>query len=261
VYDLQYYESGLWQDLESLTEGVRDYGNIRVERNYVTTHANDGIEDLKMFLSHTRVFDRTVINEDSYQGTFAIVHGFAENSDIHLESAIQFALNGFDVHLIDLRGKGLSGGFRMVNNRIHDYHYDVSALLRQCNPNLPLYLYAHSMGGLAIISYLCNNPQLNISGVILSAPFLNFSETQKVDEFKKASVKFLSQHMDVSHFQKLNHLKEFVVNPGLPTHMICSDKIVYKEFLQNRKIMPFMSLKLINSMMEFFEDMPLNIKK
>jgi hypothetical protein len=52
-----------------------------------------------------------------------------------------------------------------------------------------------------------------------------------------------------------------VVNPGLPTHMICSDKIVYKEFLQNRKIMPFMSLKLINSMMEFFEDMPLNIKK
>ena len=60
----------------------------------------------------------------------AIVHGFAENSDIHLEGALQYALNGFDVHLIDLRGYGMSGGSRMVNNRVHDFHYDVTALLR-----------------------------------------------------------------------------------------------------------------------------------
>lgn len=81
-----------------------------------------------MFTFHTNVID-TSIPSDQIRASIAIVHGFAECSDIHLESAIQYALNGFDVHLIDLRGYGLGGGYRMVNNRIHDYHYDVSALL------------------------------------------------------------------------------------------------------------------------------------
>jgi alpha-beta hydrolase superfamily lysophospholipase len=81
-----------------------------------------------MFTFHTSVID-TSFPSDQIRASIAIVHGFAECSDIHLESAIQYALNGFDVHLIDLRGYGLGGGFRMVNNRIHDYHYDVTALL------------------------------------------------------------------------------------------------------------------------------------
>ena len=76
----------------------------------------------------------------------------------------------------------------MVNNRVHDFHYDVTALLKQANPNLPLFLYGHSMGGLTVLSYLLNNPDLNISGVILSAPFLGFSHLKHVDEKKKMAV-------------------------------------------------------------------------
>jgi acylglycerol lipase len=127
-----------------------------------------------MYIAHTRVWRQAV----HLRGTVAIVHGYGECSDIHLENAIQLALNGFDVQLIDLRGYGLSGGFRMSLNRIHDYHFDVTALLLQCSPDLPLYLYGHSMGGLTIMSYLLNNPNLNISGVVLSAPFLQFSESK-----------------------------------------------------------------------------------
>ena len=179
----------------------------------------------------------------------AIIHGFAENSDIHLESAIQYALNGFDVHLIDLRGYGLGGGYRMINNKIHDYHYDVSALLRQVNPNLPLFIYGHSMGGLTLATYLLNNTGLNIAGVVLSAPLLYFSDTKPVPESKKHMVKALAPH-----------LEEFIVNPGMPIHMICNDKFVFKEFLHNKKTMPFMSFKLIASMMEYFDDVPLNTK-
>lgn len=43
--------------------------------------------------------------------------------------------------------------------------------------------------------------------------------------------------------------------------MICSDKLVFKEFLHNRKIMPFMSLRMAYSMMELIDDMPFNIKR
>lgn len=56
-------------------------------------------------------------------------------------------------------------------------------------------------------------------------------------------------------------LQEFMINPGIPIHMICNDKFVFKEFLQNRKTTPFMSLSLVGSMMEFFDDMPLNFRK
>lgn len=66
-----------------------------------------------MVAYHTQLRD-TSIPDEQLRATIAIVHGFAENSDIHLESALQYALNGFEVHLIDLRGYGLSGGFRMT---------------------------------------------------------------------------------------------------------------------------------------------------
>jgi len=59
-----------------------------------------------------------------------LVHGYGENSDIFVESALQYALNGFDVHLIDLRGFGMTGGFRMSMWKLGDLHYDVAALLK-----------------------------------------------------------------------------------------------------------------------------------
>lgn len=51
------------------------------------------------------------------------------------------------------------------------------------------------------------------------------------------------------------------MNPGLPAHMICSDRRVFKEFLQNRKVMPFVSLGLLNSVFELFDDLPRNLPK
>ena len=91
----------------------------------------------------------------------------------------------------------MSGGVRMANNKIYDFHYDVTSLIKQADPTIPLYLYGHSMGGLSVTSYLLNNPALNISGVILSAPFLNFSEGQQVDEAKKIAVSLLAPLLDV----------------------------------------------------------------
>jgi alpha-beta hydrolase superfamily lysophospholipase len=156
-----------------------------------------------MFTLHTSLRDSTYFDED-LKATFAIVHGYGENSDIFLETALQYALNGFDVHLIDLRGYGLSGSARMSRHRVHDYHHDVSVLLQMVNPKLPLFIYGHSMGGLTILTYLMNNPDLNIAGVVLSAPFLGIAERQNVDEAKKLIVRFLAPHLDVSYQLLIN---------------------------------------------------------
>lgn len=69
----------------------------------------------------------------------------------------------------------------MANNKIYDYQYDVECLLRQVNPDLPLFIYAHSMGGLTVTTFLTNNPNLNVSGVILSAPFLGMNKSKALD--------------------------------------------------------------------------------
>jgi len=43
--------------------------------------------------------------------------------------------------------------------------------------------------------------------------------------------------------------------------MICSEKHTFKWFLHSRKVMPFMSLKMVASMIEIIDDMPLNAKR
>lgn len=78
--------------------------------------------------------------------------------------------------MVDLRGFGMTGGTRMAGWKIHDLHYDVTACLKQANPNLPLFIYGHSMGGLTVTTYLINNPYLNIAGVVLSAPLMGFHD-------------------------------------------------------------------------------------
>ena len=92
----------------------------------------------------------------------------------------------------------------MAGWKISELHYDFTALLKQVNPNLPLFVYAHSMGGLTVTSFLVNNPNLNISGVILSAPFLEFNPTQEIDRLKRTLIKFLAPHVEVSSQYRLS---------------------------------------------------------
>lgn len=85
----------------------------------------------------------------------------------------------------------------MAGFTVNDFHHNVTTLLSQANPNLPLFIYGHSMGGLTVLSYLINNPNLNISGVILSAPFLGFHPSQGIDSTKAALVRIVGHELEV----------------------------------------------------------------
>jgi hypothetical protein len=52
-----------------------------------------------------------------------------------------------------------------------------------------------------------------------------------------------------------------VINPMIPTHTICRDPHVFKHFLTNRKVVPFLSLGLIGSFIEYIDDIPYNLKQ
>ena len=49
------------------------------------------------------------------------------------------------------------------------------------HPKLPSFLYGNSMGCMVLATYLQRNPDLNIAGVIFSAPFFNLPEHEKED--------------------------------------------------------------------------------
>ena len=141
-----------------------------------------------------------------------IVHGFGENSDLFIETAMTYALNSIDVHMLDLTGFGYSGGKKMAKNNIETFMVDITDIMQHLSPSLPLFLYGHSMGGLTLVSFLINNNNLNIAGVILSAPFLAFTKDNEIDNFKRVAVRAMSKELD-----------NLVLNPMISLDIISRD--------------------------------------
>lgn len=161
-----------------------------------------------------------------------------------------YALNGFDVHLIDLTGFGYASGVRMARNNVKTFHQDLKEALLCIKPGLPLFIHCHSMGGLTVATFLANNPHLNIAGVVFSAPFFQFAKEFQMDEKKRFIIRLLAPELD-----------NVVINPMIPLHLVCRDKRIYYQFLSRKKNIPFLSLGLAQSMFEFIDDLPFNLKK
>lgn len=141
-------------------------GSLEITRKYVDK--NYGTDN--GFLYYTSVKD----TKSTSLASLIMIHGFGESQDQFLESAIQYGLNGIHVHLIDLTGFGYTSGVKMALNTMQVFMQDIGSIFPHVNPDLPCFIYGHSMGGLAIASFLMNNPGLNIAGAILSAPLLAF---------------------------------------------------------------------------------------
>lgn len=80
-------------------------------------------------MCHT-TFKDTAINEASRQASVCFVHGIAQCSDDFLEVAMQMALNGLEVHLVDLEGSGYTAGYRCTKLTIERMHHQVATALQ-----------------------------------------------------------------------------------------------------------------------------------
>ena len=54
----------------------------------------------------------TKITKEELKASLVLLHGFGVSSDMMVEIAIHYALNGIHCYLLDWRGFGLSGGPR-----------------------------------------------------------------------------------------------------------------------------------------------------
>lgn len=108
-----------------------------------------------------------------------------------LEIALTFALNGFEVHMVDLEGSGFSSHQRCQSVTLELQHHQIRLLLSKIRADLPCFIFAEGYSSLALNSFLDLNKDVKdkIAGVIYSAPV--FGLLQKKGIFESALNTFL----------------------------------------------------------------------
>lgn len=139
-----------------------------------------------------RLFCRELV-VPSPKAELLIVHGFGEHSGRYGHVMSYFAGHDISSTAIDVRGHGRSDGRRGHCDRFSGFHDDLDALLdhvRARASGAPLFLLAHSHGGLIALSYAATRPH-PFAGLIVSAPLLRLK--LPVPVWKTAAARLLSK--------------------------------------------------------------------
>lgn len=107
-----------------------------------------------------------------------LIHGMGEHCGRYVKSIVQHLIeNNFVVLSYDQFGHGKTTGKRGHNpgyDLILDCVAFVTKKAQTLFPNLPLFLYGHSMGGNVVLNYVLQRPH-SFKGVIASSPFLKLA--------------------------------------------------------------------------------------
>ncbi len=131
-------------------------------------------------------FDGRPIHYEQYTledpvGTVVIVHGFTESAEKFHEMSYSFLQMGMNVFAVDNRGHGRSARLNpgdpetVAVGKFTDYVNDLNCFMTKVvlkvRPDLPRYLYAHSMGGAISVQYLQTYPHA-FDKAVLSSPMI-----------------------------------------------------------------------------------------
>ena len=96
-------------------------------------------------------------------GNIAVCHGFTESQEKFREMCYYFVKMGLNVFAIDNRGHGLSHRHNDDPQIVHIKYFDqytddlqslVKKVIKIAAPELPLYLYSHSLGGAISVQHM-----------------------------------------------------------------------------------------------------------
>ena len=125
-----------------------------------------------------KIYHQSWLPEGEAKAVLIIVHGLAEHSGRYTNVVNHFVALGYAVYGIDHRGHGQSDGARVYVDRFNDFidplkHY--FDMVRGWQPDQPIFLMGHSMGGLISAAYLLEY-QSELKGVVLSAPSIKIPD-------------------------------------------------------------------------------------
>lgn len=138
-----------------------------------TFNAHDGIS----------LFQQVWLPEPEPRAIIYLIHGLGEHSSRYQHVAKFLTSHGFVVYSMDNRGHGKSEGERGHVNEFEDYMKDMDQLIQEARhdfPNLPAFLYGHSLGGILVLNYALRRKP-DVLGVVATGPGLRTAlEEQKL---------------------------------------------------------------------------------
>lgn len=169
----------------------------------------------------------------------ALVHGHGEHIGRFAHVGEIMTKAGYAVMGFDLRGHGQSGGPRGHTPSIEAFMRDIDLFLEHVHaryPNLPVFLYGHSIGGALVLNYgLRRKPDVN--GVIATSPALH-TEPEKHPE-KVVMAKVLG-----------GLLPTVAISTGLQTSMLSHDPQVEQAYVKDLLVHDKVSLAFGKVMLE-----------
>ncbi|HET7579535.1 MAG TPA: alpha/beta hydrolase [Bacillales bacterium] len=107
---------------------------------------------------------------DNAKGVFVLVHGSGEHHGRYKWLIEQWRENGFHVVMGDLPGHGEGAKTRGHIDSFDEYIETIADWIKEAEDyDLPIFLFGHSLGGLAVIRTLTEK-KLPVHAVILSSP-------------------------------------------------------------------------------------------
>jgi alpha-beta hydrolase superfamily lysophospholipase len=166
-----------------------------------------------------------------------LVHGLGEHCSRYGHVAQALVSEGLYVLGFDQRGHGRSPGKRGLISSYDQPLDDIAVALERAQtdaPDLPLFLYGHSLGGLEVLHYgLVRKPDLQ--GVIATSPALMIS-TSTLNRLMAGLMKHLAPNMIVAN--------------GLDASALSHDPLVGQAYLQDPLVHDKVSVRLGSYMMD-----------
>jgi len=151
-------------------------------------------KDVVIFGSKHEVFSQLWTNEKKPKAIVILVHGLGEHCGRYsTHFAEHFINNGFAILTFDLPGHGKSSGKRGCIKSAQYLSNIIRGAIdfaRKMYPDVPVFMYGHSLGGEIALWYLLQNHP-PIQGAVITSPAIRVS--QPVSTFKKISARLLSR--------------------------------------------------------------------
>ncbi len=161
----------------------------------------------------------------SPKAIFILIHGKGEHSGRYMQFGNELEKSGYAVYAPDLRGHGKTGGrigHTAPRKTILDDVGEIVLYAKIRHPDLPVFMYGHSMGGNIILTYRHRRPD-GIKAFIASAPWLYLAKD--FTESLKKGVVALSKM-----------LPHFAINTGIDATVITSIEDEQKAYLNDKKM-------------------------
>ena len=123
------------------------------------------------------LFAREWQPESDPRGVICLIHGLGEHSGRYAYLAKVLTLEGYTLLAYDQRGHGQSLGQRGHAPSYESLLDDIDSFGRESSrrfPNLPLFLYGHSLGGNLVLNYVLRRKSKFV-GVIATSPWLRLA--------------------------------------------------------------------------------------